>query len=102
MSWSPAMRESRRNRQGQGDFLDAPALAYKLVCDGAEPLTNAFVVARNPHDCFTCRRTIAKGERIRRETRRSADGAKIETRHVCHACCMQIWEGGQPWASGAA
>lgn len=92
MSWSPAMRESRRARGGQADMFDGPALAYKLVCDGNEPLTNAMVRARKVHPCFTCAGTIRAGERVRRETRRSADGATIETRHVCAACCRRIAE----------
>lgn len=97
MSWSPAMREARRARGGQADWLDDPILAYRLVCDGAEPLTNQMVRARKPHGCFTCLRTFPKGERVRRETRRSADGARIEVRHVCAACCTAIGRGEQPW-----
>lgn len=96
MSWSSAMRESRRSRGGQMDWLDSPALAYKLVCDGRDPLTNGFVVARKAHDCTACAGTIGPGERVRRETRRSADGTKIETRHVCGRCCSRLAAGETP------
>lgn len=99
MNWSPAMRESRRARGGQADWLDDPILGYKLVCDGGtrRPLTNAMVTARKPHDCFTCTRTFPKGERVRRETRRSIDGNTIEVRHVCAVCCAAIADGKAPW-----
>lgn len=98
MSWSPAMREARRARGGQADWLDDPILAYSLVCDGTRPpLTNAMVRARKPHECFTCTRTFPKGERVRRETRRSQDGKTIEIRHVCAVCCEAIARGEKPW-----
>ena len=90
MSWSPAMRESRRNRVRQLDWLDDPVLSYKLVCNGTDPLTNCFVVTRKEHACDICRETIAKGVRCRRETRRSDDGRKVITRHVCPTCCTAI------------
>jgi hypothetical protein len=100
MSWSPAMRESRRSGGGQADMLDAPILAYKLVCNGLDPLTNRFVTTRAPHGCAICEETIGAGERVRRETRRSADGKSIETRHVCQACAKAIlaWEAGD-WSA---
>lgn len=92
MSWSPQMRESRRQRGGQADMFDSPVLSYKLVCDGSEPLTNAFVKTRKAHPCCICAETIAAGVRVRRETRRSADGKLIETRHVCRLCADAIAE----------
>lgn len=90
MSWSPAMRENRRQRGGQADMFDSAALAWKLVCDGRPPLTNEFVVARKVHACCLCMGPVKIGERVRRETRRSEDGKTIEVRHVCPACCDQI------------
>lgn len=98
MSWSPQMRESRRIRVGQADMFDAPILSYKLVCDGNDPLTNAFVKTRKPHPCDICAETIGAGLRVRRETRRSADGTRIETRHVCQPCGEAIvqWDDGDP------
>lgn len=92
MSWSPAMNENRRNRRRQGDLFDDPVLSFKLVCDGNEPLTNRFVVARAAHECWVCARPIARGERIRVETRRSADGKRLDDRRVCAACCEVIAE----------
>lgn len=86
MSWSPEMREARRARGGQADMFDSPVLSFKLVCDGNDPLTNAFVRTRAPHPCCICAETIAKGQRVRRETRRSPDGKTIQTRHVCRHC----------------
>ena len=82
-------------------MFDGPALAYRLVCDGSEPLTNAMVRARKAQQCCTCAGTIHPGERVRREARRSADGATIETRHVCVACCRRIADGEQPWRAQA-
>ncbi len=96
MSWSPAMRESRRSRGGQMDWIDNPVLSYKLVCDGNDPLTNAFVVVRKEHDCDICAGTIRPGQRVRRETRRSADGLHIDTRYVCTECSLAI----KRWAEG--
>lgn len=87
MTWSPAMRESRRIRTAQQDLLDAPALSYKLVCDGNTPLTNRMVIARKSHECNLCDGGIQKGERIRAESRRSGDGKSILTRRVCPQCC---------------
>lgn len=83
------------------DWLDDPVLTYKLVCDGTDPLTNAMVTARKVHPCNTCDRAIHPGERVRRETRRSADGKKIITRHVCEVCCAVINNRGQPYRRGA-
>ncbi len=54
MTWTPEMREARRARRGQMDWLDDPVLSYKLVCDGNDPLTNRFVVARKTHACTLC------------------------------------------------
>ncbi|MER8380691.1 hypothetical protein [Mesorhizobium sp. M1399] len=71
-------------------MFDQPILSYKLVCNGQDPLTNAFVTTRKPHTCTICEETIGAGERVRRETRRSADGEQIETRHVCRHCCEAI------------
>lgn len=102
MNWSPAMRESRRERGGQADMFDSPILSYKLVCDGRDPLTNQMVRARKAQSCFTCEGEIAPGERVRRETRRSADGTTIETRHVCAGCCQRIADGEQPWRQNVA
>jgi hypothetical protein len=101
MSWSQQMREARRGRMAQPDMLDQPVLSYKLVCDGLAPLTNRMVKARRPHRCATCPGGIAAGERVRRETRRSADGKKIETRHVCASCCAAILDGEYPWRAAA-
>jgi hypothetical protein len=73
-------------------------LAYKLTCDGSVSLTNQMVKARKAHDCFTCTRTIEKGERVRRETRRNPfDGNVIRTYHVCAVCCEAISNGEKPW-----
>lgn len=72
------------------DWIDNPVLSYKLVCDGNDPLTNAFVVVRKEHDCEICAGTIRPGQRVRRETRRSADGRRIETRYACDGCCDAI------------
>lgn len=96
MSWSPAMREARRARGGQMDWLDDPVLSYKLVCDGRDPLTNVMVTTRKAHQCDLCGGPIDKGMRVRRETRRSADGETIETRHVCPSCCEAIARGEEP------
>ncbi|TPM06785.1 MULTISPECIES: hypothetical protein [unclassified Mesorhizobium] len=90
MSWSPQMRESRRSRGGQADMFDSPVLSFKLVCDGNDPLTNAFVKTRKAHICCICTGPIGAGIRVRRETRRSADGRKIETSHVCQLCADAI------------
>lgn len=90
MNWSPSMRENRRCRARQLDWIDNPVLAFKLVCDGNELLTNRFVTARKPHSCELCTGPIAKGERIRAESRRSEDGRHIKTRRVCALCCEAI------------
>ena len=87
MSWSQQMREARRARGGQMDWLDDPVLSYKLVCDGTDPLTNRMVTARGRHRCSHCAEPNAEGWRIRAESRRSADGKTIETRRVCPTCC---------------
>ena len=84
------------------DWLDDPVLSYRLVCDGTDPLTNAMVTARKVHPCNTCDRAIQKGERVRRETRRSTDGKKIITRHVCAVCCAAIARGEDPWIGDPA
>lgn len=78
------------------DWIDNPVLSYKLVCDGNDPLTNAFVVVRKEHACDICAGKILPGQRVRRETRRSADGRHIETRHVCTECGLAI----ERWAEG--
>lgn len=72
------------------DWLDDPVLSYKLVCDGADPLTNRMVTARGRHACSICAGPIEKGERIRAESRRSDDGRSIVTRRVCATCCSCI------------
>lgn len=97
MSWSPAMRERRRARGGQADWLDDPVLAYGLVCDGSRLLANEMVVTRKPHSCFTCARMTEPRERCRRDC--FNDGKTIETRYVCAWCCDEIRNGGAPWRS---
>ncbi len=78
------------------DWIDNPVLSYKLVCDGNDPLTNRAVLTRRPHDCDICRDEIPAGVRVRRETRRSGDGLRIETRYVCVTCAAAI----EKWARG--
>ncbi|MEQ9247052.1 MAG: hypothetical protein RLO21_13775 [Nitratireductor sp.] len=78
------------------DWLDEPILTNKLVCNGQEPLTNRYDVARKAHVCDLCGGPIAKGERIRAESRRSDDGKRIQTRRVCVSCCAAIGRGERP------
>lgn len=73
-------------------MFDGPVLAYKLVCGGNQSLTNALVKTRKAHPCCICAETIGAGDRVRRETRRSDDGKRIETRHVCQHCADAIAE----------
>lgn len=68
-------------------MLDSAILAVKLTCNGTDPLTNRMVVSRKAHCCDVCAGPIAKGERVRAESRRSDDGRKILTRYVCASCC---------------
>ncbi|MEP5979002.1 MAG: hypothetical protein ABJ299_19735 [Nitratireductor sp.] len=71
-------------------MFDEPVLAYRLVCDGNAPLTNRFVTTRARHECDICAGAIARGQRVRAESRRSPDGQTIEQRRVCPLCCTAI------------
>jgi hypothetical protein len=92
MSWSEEMRVARLARGGQMDWIDHPALAYKLVCDAGTVLANAMVKARRAHGCTICERAIIKGERVRREARRDTAGALVSL-SVGSSCCGVLQEG---------
>lgn len=94
MSWSPEMRESRRQRGGQADMLDSPVLNYNLFEGDRDvnivQLANRMLVTRKPHDCVLCADTIPTGDRVRAQSEVNRDDNQVARFYVCVPCCDAI------------
>ena len=94
MNWSPAMRESRRERSLQSDMLDQSVLSYELFSGDRDSdvivLANRMLVTRSTHACVICGDTIPKGTRVRAQSEVSRDQNRVRRFYVCTPCCEAI------------
>lgn len=94
MNWSPAMRESRRERALQADILDHVVLSYELFSGDRDSdvivLANRMLVTRSTHACVICGETIPKGTRVRAQSEVSREEKRVMRFYVCVPCCAAI------------